>query len=91
MAGLKNTKIENTGFITIPAGTTAQRPSSPSTGAFRFNTDESAYEVYNGTDWANANGSAPPVFNNSGFNIARLISKHSFKRKIENFVVEFSL
>ncbi len=66
MAGLKNTKIEDTGFITIPAGTTAQRPSSPSTGAFRFNTDESAYEVYNGTDWANANGSAPPVFNNSG-------------------------
>jgi hypothetical protein len=51
MATLRNTTINDTGFLTIPRGTTAQRPASPALGDFRYNTQESKFEVYNGTDW----------------------------------------
>jgi len=51
MANLKNTVINDTGFLEIPSGTTSQRPSSPATGMFRFNTDIEGTEIYNGTEW----------------------------------------
>ena len=35
----------------LPAGTTAQRPSSPAVGMIRFNTEELQVEVYNGSSW----------------------------------------
>jgi hypothetical protein len=47
MATLKNTVIDDTGFFRLPAGTTAQRPVSPSNGMIRYNTDTSNMEVYN--------------------------------------------
>jgi len=51
MATLKNTTINDTGFLKIPSGTTAQRPSSPQIGDFRYNTDDESFEVYNGSEW----------------------------------------
>ena len=51
MASLKNTLINDTGYLGLPSGTTAQRPSSPASGYMRWNTTESYAEVYNGTDW----------------------------------------
>lgn len=47
-----------TGYIDIPAGTTAQRPGSPSSGMIRFNTTLNQYEGYNGTSWASIGGGA---------------------------------
>jgi hypothetical protein len=41
----------STGYFDLPAGTTAQRPVSPATGMIRYNTTESKYEVYSGTNW----------------------------------------
>lgn len=41
----------STGYFDLPAGTTAQRPGSPTSGSVRFNTDLNATEVYNGTAW----------------------------------------
>ena len=38
MATLKNTIIDDTGYIQLPVGTTAQRPVSPVAGMVRFNT-----------------------------------------------------
>jgi len=35
-----------TGFFSLPAGNTAQRPTSPSPGALRFNTANAALELY---------------------------------------------
>lgn len=35
----------------IPAGNTAQRPSSPQAGMMRFNTQTSGFEGYNGNSW----------------------------------------
>lgn len=43
------------GALEIPAGTTAQRPSTPATGAFRYNTTLSYTEIYNGSAWENVN------------------------------------
>lgn len=40
-----------TGALIIPTGTTAQRPASPVTGQYRFNTDLNVLEFYNGSDW----------------------------------------
>jgi len=46
MAQLKNTEINDTGFLQLPIGTTAQRPSTPSPGMLRFNTDTASTEWY---------------------------------------------
>jgi hypothetical protein len=57
MATLKNLTVNDTGFIRLPNGTTAQRPSSPVAGMFRYNTTESRHELYNGTTWVTVEGS----------------------------------
>ena len=46
-----NPAFSGTESITVPAGTTAQRPSSPATGATRFNTTLGALENYDGANW----------------------------------------
>jgi hypothetical protein len=51
VATLKNTTINDTGFLTLPSGTTAQRPASPAAGMVRYNTTNNAMEYYNGTTW----------------------------------------
>ena len=38
-------------YTKLPAGTTAQRPISPTAGMMRFNTDTGRYEKYSGTAW----------------------------------------
>lgn len=53
MAILKNTTVDDTGFIQIPSGTIAQRPASPSAGMFRYNSDYKLNEYYNGIEWIN--------------------------------------
>jgi len=40
-----------TASLTLPIGTTAQRPGSPAAGMTRFNSTLSALEYYNGTAW----------------------------------------
>lgn len=50
MATLKNTIINDTGYITMPSGTTDQRP-SPVAGMLRYNTDIQNIEYYNGSKW----------------------------------------
>jgi hypothetical protein len=63
MAILKNTTIDDTGSIKIPGGTTAQRPASPVAGMYRYNTDLSAYEYYNGTTWRTQHNEDPAANN----------------------------
>jgi len=52
---------DDTDFVKLPSGTTAQRPGSPAAGQFRFNTTINDAEVYDGTNWARM-GIAPPTF-----------------------------
>lgn len=51
MATLKNTTINDTGYILLPSGTTAQRPGSSANGMIRFNTTLLQFEYYSG--WQN--------------------------------------
>jgi len=37
--------------LQLPAGSTANRPGSPATGYWRYNTDNNAFEVYTGSAW----------------------------------------
>ena len=48
---LKDITINDTGFLNLPSGTTAQRPGSPATGMMRYNTDLQAIEWYDGSNW----------------------------------------
>lgn len=43
--------VRNNAPISIPAGTTAQRPSQPIVGMIRYNTSLQGTEVYTGTSW----------------------------------------
>ena len=56
MATLKKTTFDTTESIKLPAGTTAQRPGSPQTGDFRFNTEEATIEFYTGSGWRKLGG-----------------------------------
>jgi len=51
MATLKNTTIDDSGFLQLPRGTTAERPASPSAGMLRFNTTFGLAELFNGANW----------------------------------------
>lgn len=51
MAQFKNTTIDSTGRLTLPSGTTAQRPSIPTQGMMRYNTTISEVEYYDGGAW----------------------------------------
>ena len=68
MANLKDTTIDSTGFLRFPVGTTDQRPSSPTIGMMRVNTDRSAdpvLEFWDGEDWL-VFGGFEPIFATGG-------------------------
>ncbi|MBM4179672.1 MAG: hypothetical protein FJ211_10145 [Ignavibacteria bacterium] len=50
--------MSGTGQLDLPVGTTAQRSGSPNSGMIRFNSDNSAFEGYNGSAWGNIGGGA---------------------------------
>ena len=52
-----NISMTGTGAIDIAAGTTAQRPGSPSSGMLRFNTTSGEFEGYDGSSWGEIGGS----------------------------------
>ena len=51
-----------TGAFDMPVGTTAQRPSNPSSGFTRMNTDTNTMEMYNGTQWVTVGGTDMKVY-----------------------------
>ena len=59
---------KNESSIILPTGTNAQRPTSPNAGNFRYTTDDSGLEYYDGTDWRLVEGaSADPHWDNVVF------------------------
>ena len=52
-SGIVPTQDATTGAITLPVGTTAERPASPVAGMQRINTTTGYLEVYNGGAWYN--------------------------------------
>lgn len=57
--------ISGTDAVLVPVGTTAQRPTA-ATGYFRYNTDNVAFEGYNGTAWGPVGGSGTVNSGTSG-------------------------
>ena len=49
---LQNPTFNSTGSVTIPRGTTAQRPASPVNGMIRYNTSINVLEGYANNTWA---------------------------------------
>jgi len=47
----QNANCTSTGAITVPRGTTAQRPSSPTNGMLRYNTSTAHLEAYVNNAW----------------------------------------
>lgn len=72
MAILKNTSTtDSAGVLTLPAGTTAERPQAAPNGSVRYNTTLGLVEIYNNNGWYDvANGSValdyPPTTYNTG-------------------------
>ena len=52
---------DQTDFVKLPSGTTAQRPSSPEEGYSRYNTTDNKLEFWNGTEWQQLPGLTPPI------------------------------
>jgi hypothetical protein len=83
MATLKNTTINDTGHLTFPSGTTAQRPASPVVGMVRYNTTLAVLEQYTATGWQGIE--APPIVTgvsgqiNADTNTTLTISGSNFK------------
>lgn len=57
----QNANFVSTGAITLPSGTTAQRPSPAVNGMWRVNTDYAYFEVYVNNTWANLTPILTPV------------------------------
>jgi len=51
-ANISDKANTSTGYLDLPAGTTAQRPASPDAGATRFNTTTGLAEYWSGSQWA---------------------------------------
>jgi len=64
-----NVTLSSTGYLDVPAGTTAQRPGSPNTGMIRYNSDNAKFEGY-GTSWGSlgyaAGGGPDSIFQENG-------------------------
>ena len=56
----QNANFATTGAITVPVGTTAQRP-TPANGMMRYNSNVSVFEVYANGSWAAANVTPAPT------------------------------
>ena len=52
---------DQTDFVKLPSGTTAQRPSSPEEGYSRYNTTDDKLEYWNGTVWQQLPALDPPT------------------------------
>jgi hypothetical protein len=53
--------------ITVPVGNVAQRPQTPSTGQFRFNTTSNSLEIYDNSEWTSVGVPAFTVITDQQF------------------------
>jgi hypothetical protein len=49
-------RVDGTGSVRIPTGTTGERPGTPTAGMMRYNTDDSVFEGYDGSNWITLTG-----------------------------------
>jgi hypothetical protein len=87
MATLKNVTVNDTGFIQLAKGTTAQRPGTATAGMIRYNTDYNRNEIYDGAKWVLTEGSnyatGGTVTTSGGYRI------HTFTTGDNSFVMTY--
>ena len=54
--------------LKLPSGTTAERPTSPSTGEWRYNTTTNLVEFWDGGEWRDLQSEDIPPINSENFN-----------------------
>ena len=95
LSGDGSVAIGGTGFIKVPAGTTAQRPASANTGDLRFNTTTGLVECFDGTSWGelrfatnffSINGEAVEISSTpyiiSSYGLYQIETLHQFTRDV---------
>src|SRR5210317_277440 len=75
--------VSGTEGFTLPSGTTAERPSSPTNGEIRYNTSTRALEVYASGAWTAVTeeygtGSGGTETNSGGYTIHTFTSSSTF-------------
>ena len=55
--------------LRLPSGSTEQRPTSPSTGEWRYNTTTNLVEFYDGADWRELQSEDIPPIPSQNFNV----------------------
>jgi hypothetical protein len=90
MAILKNTIINDTGFLQLPVGTTVQRPNTPTTGSIRVNSTTGRTEYYNAntTTWENTR--IPRGVTATGGNRVYDVEKNGIDYRVHIFTQETS-
>lgn len=76
MAQLQDTSINDTGFITLPSGNTAQRP-TPTAGMIRLNTSNNILEFYDSAGWRPITGISKGAIGTGGQQIIYSPSNNS--------------
>ena len=77
--GTGNAKITSTGALILPVGTTAQRPSTPVVGMFRFNSTTDRFEGYNGASWVILGATLPTnEVTDYGATTSTAVSNHDY-------------
>lgn len=59
MATLQNLTVDDTGFIYLPVGSTAQRPTTLDQGQLRYNSELNSLEAYDGVAWQEKDPKSP--------------------------------
>jgi hypothetical protein len=86
-----NVAVTGTGSLTVPSGTTAQKPGTGVAGMIRFNTTVGKLEFYNGTLWSFIGGvsaTGGTITNVGGYTIHTFASSDTFT-VISGGVVEY--
>ena len=86
--------MNGTASLTVPIGTTSQRPSIPTAGMMRFNSTTSVFESHNGTSWNSYNplglASASVLFNGTTFSIVSAYNVTSVAYVSNKYVITFT-
>jgi len=69
--------------LKLPSGTTAERPTSPSTGEWRYNTDNNLIEFYDGGDWRDLQSENIPPIPSENFNVVTFTGDNTASKFIE--------
>jgi len=72
--------------LKLPSGTTAERPTSPSTGEWRYNTTTNLVEFYDGAEWRDLQSEDIPPTPSENFNVVfiQVLGQHNLLQALDS-------